>query len=321
MSEANISKLSDALGIPPTLAQSTGTPESLVRRPDRKSDGRPSGEVVDEIPPVDDRLRALTRWYRDYEKDRRAIVDPLTQHRIEFENAIADCQLVYPQADFETINQRLKTADGITFGDAEKQKLDLCAALREQGMEQNDAIVDAFGSPLSASFAGFSDETFDTEREDGNTVTENYAERVIRWRSIEPNAIRRWSRTVVGNKSSGDLEDMSVSAPASDQEMRAPSSGGCADYGDEPVTERKLRLKGAYEAKTDWLRWKSARERTALLEALATGSVSGGDDNEDIATQKWESSIALSTILGAINATTYSAEQRAWVLAPRPLPA
>lgn len=266
-----MSKLSKTLKTLPRAGVSTQTPGNFIRRPGRDLEGRPPGARDEDVPAIEDRSIAYVRSHRTYLARRRAILEPLTQLRTEFENAIADYRLLHPNADHRTYNRQLTSANGRPFLNAIQERSDQLRALTNQHDLETEEITQTFGYRMAFSLAGFSGGTFDSNKSDGNTVTENYAERIERLQAIESNTIRTWNRTVVESTSSGDVNEIDVSVPSSDQVMRPLSMNGYADYGDESVTERNLILKGGWEARTDMQRRLSAIERLELLNPVGSG--------------------------------------------------
>ncbi|CZT23208.1 uncharacterized protein RCC_08919 [Ramularia collo-cygni] len=315
MSEENMAKLANALNALPTAVQEEGTPQSLTRRSHRDSDGRPSGEVEEELPPVDDRSRAFARWYRGYVELKRAAKEPLTQVRAEHRKHLLDCKLVYPNADIDARSQRFRTTDGRSFKSVELERINSFNTIIAEGMAEIEAFTQNSGTIRWDSFAGytgFSGETFWSDNADGNASSEAYLDRVERLRSIKPYTIRKWCRDVVKHNGQEDMNDMNVSAPSSIQEMRAAGMSGFADYGDEPVTDWKLILKGGYEAITDLQRWQSSIDRTLLLRAINDEF----DGAEEMELQGRAGSGEANLIMAATLRATYSADAQSWIVAP-----
>lgn len=295
-----MTKLAASIESAPITPTGDATEDDLTRRSGRDSDGRPAGFVEEELPPVDERSRAYTRCWRDNRLKLRAVARPLVDIRTACENAIVDCQLVYPRDDWEQIMRRIRTAEGGSFPDAEQRAIDRFAAVQAQGDRDMDAVIARYGS--AASISGFSGQS---ETEDCNVISEAIEFRAQRLASAKPDAIRIWNRHVV---KSDNLDDAN--------EMDEPPDDGYLDFGEEPRTERKETYLRRHDENMTSERRTSSRERAVLLEAMAGATYSF----EEMELRRRQSPAEGFAVLEEIVERTYTVEERAWISGERSRP-
>lgn len=311
MSEENMATLAGALDRLQD-SRSERTLEDLIPlpMPARNPDDLLSGPVREEVPAADDRWRAFARSYRDGRIQLVAAGDVLTQRRAMHENAIADSNLVYPADHMETVFPRVRTAEGESFIDIEQDAIDKYNAIIFQNNDNMDAIEEQYGVAPSR-MSGFTSTGFSSQIRDGNTQTESNMARALRLRSVDPDGIRRWNRTVMAQNNVDDPNNANGSIPSSGQPMGAPLDSRAYDYYEKAMTERDQRIKRNHVDRMDAQRIASAREQTLIQQAIAGETYSF----EEIELQRREIPAALFENLHRIADKTYTATQKAWIAA------